>query len=94
MTDAIRTEAQFFAAQVATGGLALIYLTSGIKIQGTLIWADEHCIYVESSAGPKSASNCLIMKSAIASVVVLVAHGQSIRGDSHDLRGVLHGNRI
>jgi sRNA-binding regulator protein Hfq len=93
MTE-IHTEGQFFTAQVANGECCLIYLNSGTRIQGRIMWADEHCVYVTSSNVSKVACNCLVMKSAIASVVVPVTTGQLSRRDARALRGVPSANPI
>jgi sRNA-binding regulator protein Hfq len=72
MEQPITNEASFFNALISGGGASQIYTITGIKLTGTVVSADDHCIFLRGGADGKGTTISLIMKNAISTIVPLV----------------------
>jgi sRNA-binding regulator protein Hfq len=71
MEQTITNEADFFAALISGGGAAHVYTVNGIKIQGSIVGADEHCIFLRGGVDTRCIATSLIMKNAISTIIPL-----------------------
>jgi sRNA-binding regulator protein Hfq len=69
MNNSIKSESEFFAAQIADGGQVAVFLTNGIKLLARISAEDRDCILLQGGGDARPSTTSLIMKSAIASVV-------------------------
>ena len=88
MNNVIKNEDDFFVAQIADAKQVAIFLVNGNRLQGIITAADQHCLLVEGNGDPKASSLCLVMKTAIASVVAS-SNSQPSRPDVRVMRSAL-----
>lgn len=92
MNETIKSENEFFAAQIADAQSVAIFLINGNRLQGITTAADEHCLLLEGHVEAKYSGLCLVMKTAIASVVTTASKSPT-RADARTLHGVLSLHR-
>jgi RNA chaperone Hfq len=92
MNETIKSENEFFAAQIADAHPVAIFLINGNRLQGTITAADEHCLLLEGHVEAKYSGLCLVMKTAIASVVTTASKSPT-RADTRTLHSVQSPHR-